>query len=392
MMGSEAFLQRAVNRRTFIRTSAITMGAAAMTVGAVCDPAIIRRVKQTEHALAPHHRVWVWQFSSDASKDHIADTLAQQDMGVVVKTHDGVDWMSTWDRSADAVSGPAQVEKLASYFNNRGVPFHAWSVVRGFDPIAEARMTADVISAGAASLTLDLEGAAGFWVGSTDDALRFGEELRRIHPFARVDISIDARPWRVNLVPMPEFVAFTDGIWPQLYWDTFNSQGNFDLYRAYGFNPANGMTPEFLLDATDVVLSGYDREIIPVGQGASSPEMWARFVSRAWSLGQGTVSVWRYGVTPAATLSYLGDNPAGIAPKPVKTPTSTATSTRTPKPTKTPTSTRTPTQTSTRTPTQTSTRTPTQTPTRTPTGTATFTASPSATNTAAATLTPTPTP
>lgn len=382
MMGSEAFLRRAVTRRTFIKTSAVTMGAAAMTVGAVCDPALVRRIQQAKDALPPHHRVFVWQFSSDGSKEAIADALSPGRLGVVLKTHDGLDWMSTWDRSADAISGPAQIEKLASYFDRHDIPFHAWSVVRGFDPIAEARMTADVISAGALSLTLDLEGSAGFWVGSNDDALRFGEELRRLHPFKRIDISIDPRPWRINLVPMSEFVAFTDGIWPQLYWDTFNTQGNLDLYHTAGFNPSHGMTPEFLLDATDAILVNYDREVIPVGQGAAADaDMWARFVSRAWKLGMGTVADWRLGVTPEATLAYLGDNPAGVAPKPPRTPTRTPSPTRTPKPTKTPTPTRTATRTPTRTPT----------PTRTSTATPTFTASPSATATLAPTVTPTPT-
>ena len=35
------------------------------------------------------------------------------------------------------------------------------------------------------------------------DAEYFGNRLRTFSPYGRVDISIDARPWRINLVPMP---------------------------------------------------------------------------------------------------------------------------------------------------------------------------------------------
>ena len=371
-MGSDVILQRTITRRKFLIGSAVTAGAAALTLGAQCDPAMMRRIQQSKSALPPHHRAWVWQFSTDGSAATIADRLSGTGMGVLVKTHDGLDWMSTFDRSRDAIGGPAQVERAAGIFERKGVPFHAWSVVKGADVMVEAKMVADVLSAGARSLTLDLEGGSGFWHGSRDDALRFGDELRRLTPFGRVDISIDPRPWRINLAPMDEFVACTDAIWPQLYWDTFNSQGNADGYVNSGFPPgANGITPEFLLDTTSRLLEKYDREVIPVGQGAATdPNTWPRFAARAFQLGMGALSVWRYGVTPAVTMQYLADNPAGFAPKPPKTATPQTTSTKTPKPTRTPTPSQTPTKTATKTP-MTKTPTPTSTPSITPAPTGT---------------------
>jgi len=366
----ESILARRMTRKTFLKASAVTMGAAAVTLGAQCDPAIIRRIHQAKTAPAPHHRVWVWQFATDGSPEQIAANLAANGLGIVLKTHDGVDWMSRYDRSPQAVSGPAQVERLARMFEDHGVRFHAWNVIKGIDPPREAQMVADVLNAGARSVVLDLEAGAGFWVGTPDAARWFGDELRRRTPFGRVDISIDPRPWRINLVPMPEFVAATDGIWPQLYWDTFNSAGNFDGYRRAGF-PTSTMSPEFLLNTTSVLLQDYDREVIPVGQGAAvDPGTWPRFVRRASELGMGTVSVWRYGVTRYDTLVYLGDNPAGVAPQPPRTPRATATRsaspTRTPKPSRTPTPSVTRTPSPTRTPTNTRTPTPTLTPTPIP--------------------------
>lgn len=372
-MGRVTVLNKNISRRTFLKASAVTAGAAALTLGVgQCDPAAVRRAQQEKSAIAPHHRVWVWQFTTDAPAAAIADRLKGTGMGVLVKTHDGLDWMSKYDHSTDAVSGPGQVERLASLFARHNVPFHAWSVIKGIDPDREAQMVADVLNAGARSLTLDLEPGSGFWAGTSADALRFGDALRTVTPFGRVDISIDPRPWRMSLIPMTEFAAFTDGIWPQLYWDTFNSGGNISGYINSGYDPgAAGMTPEFLLDATEDILAPYNRPVIPAGQGASGdPNMWARFNYRAHQLGMFELSVWRYGVTPSATFDYLDEERAGEAPKPPKTPTPSASATRTPKPTRTATPSRTPTMTPTATKTATRTPTPiasTFTPTPTPT-------------------------
>lgn len=376
-MGEERILTRRFTRRGFLAGTAVaTLGGAAITVmGAECTPAIIRRVVQAKTAGPPHHRAWVWQFSIDGDPQQIAANLGANGIGIMLKTHDGLDWMSTFDAHPSAVTGPAQVATLARMYESHGVPFHAWCVVKGIDPVAEANMAADVLAAGARSLTLDLEGGAGFWVGSADAAAKYGAQFRARSPYGRVDISIDPRPWRINLVPMPQFIDMCDGISPQCYWDTFNSQSNIDLYRANGYASTAGMTPEFLMNATADILAGYDRYVVPAGQGASTTTMFSRFVRAAWNNGMGTVSCWRYGVTPYDTLAYLGQNHAGLAPQPARTPTKTATKTAT----KTPT--RTPSPTGTSTPTRTATAMPTNTATPTPTATnsPTFTPSPGTT-------------
>ena len=383
-MRSGSILERAISRRRFIATSVMTAGGAAVSLGlGPCDPRLIRKIQQDKDPQAPHHVVWVWQFSADGALDAIAAALQGKGLGVLLKTHDGIEWMSTYDHAPDAITGAGRVRNVARYFEDRGIPFHAWAVPKGVDPPREAQMAADVLAAGARSLVLDLEGSSGFWVGNADDARRYGDELRRLSPYGRVDISIDPRPWRINLVPMSEFVAMSDGIWPQLYWDTFDTPGNIDGYTGAGYPPPGGaMTPEFLLEATEKILKPYERDVIPVGQGAAAdPASWARFAHRAWDLKMPRVSIWRLGVTAAQTVEYLSENPPGPEPKappPTPTPTVDKTGTRTPSPTKTPRPTRTPT------------RTPTATGTPLP---ATATSTPgAATATATATFTPTPTP
>lgn len=382
----DAILDRAISRRKFIAATAVVTGGAALTLGAQCDPALVRKIQQEKNPQPLTHYAWVWQFSTDGNDlARLADSLNDNGLAILLKTHDGLDWMSKYDHASNAVTGPGQVERLSRYFEDRGVPFHTWSVIKGISPALEARMVADVLSAGARSVVLDLEGSSGFWLGTRDDAAHFGEELRRLTPFGRVDISIDPRPWRINLVPMPEFVAVTDGIWPQLYWDTFNSPGNYDGYRNSGYPTGpDGMSPEFLLDTTAAILEPYGRKVIPVGQGAAiDPRTWGRFVYRSWQLGMFSTSVWRYGVTRPETLAYLGEYPPGTQPDPLVTPTPTTSPTRTPSPSRTPRPTKTPT------PSRTATRTPTTTPpvTNTPVSTST----PTSTFTpGVATATPTP--
>ncbi|HYM13989.1 MAG TPA: twin-arginine translocation signal domain-containing protein [Dehalococcoidia bacterium] len=356
-MTLEGILRRPLDRRRFLVGAGVTAGAAALTLANTqCDAALVRKIQQSKTAVPPKHLVWVWQFSADGRAQQIASALGSRGLGVIVKTHDGIEWMSKYDNAAEAISGPAQVQNIAQLFERAGVPFHAWAVVKGVDPVAEAQMAAAVLAAGARSLVLDLEGSAGFWVGSTADAARFGSELRTRTPFGRVDISIDPRPWRVNLVPMTEFVAATDGIWPQLYWDTFDTPENVSRYGGSGYPPPGGtITPEFLIDTTMQVLAPYNRAIIPVGQGAASdPSTWPPFTHEAWRMQTPFVSVWRYGVTVAQTLDYLGANPPGREPAaPPPTPTATGTHSPTPSPTSTTRATRTPTVTSTPTPTST---------------------------------------
>jgi len=354
-MGRGRILDNAISRRQFLAGAGVTLGAAALTLANTqCDSALIRRVAQSKTATPPRHSAWVWQFSVDGSAATIAAKLAQSNMSVLVKTHDGIDWMSKYDHAPGAITGPAQVANVASIFERTGVPFHAWSVIKGIDPVREAQMAADVLAAGARSLVLDLEGYAGFWVGSTAAAQKFGEELRRRVPTDRVDISIDARPWRLADVPIPEFVEFTDGIWPQLYWESFDTIDNVNGFRLMGYPPGpDGITPRFLVDAAQRVLTGYDRWIVPIGQGASSDQYaWPLFAHRAWELGMPAVSAWRFGVTPTATLGYLASNPPGeepfVPPAAMQSPTPTGTPapgsptptpivpTNTPRPTRTP--------------------------------------------------------
>jgi hypothetical protein len=262
-----------------------------------------------------NHIAWVWQFEDDGSPERIRSVLARNKMSIALKTHDATRWMARFDNSVEAVTGPHRVEQLARYFEAGGVPFHAWCVVHGKEPEREAWMCADVLSAGARSIIIDLEPYPGFWQASSTEAKIFGAELRRRHPNAWVSLSIDPRPWLKGDLPLSEFAAFSNEFAPQVYWHDFSSPANVVGYLESGMPPGpDGITPQFALNVAFDMLKPYGLPIQPIGQGSIGHEQsWKNFVSQAFARGANSVGVWRFGVTAPdvwTVLAQAGDRAA----------------------------------------------------------------------------------
>jgi len=259
----------------------------------------------------PKHLAWVWQFRHDGDREVIRDVLASHGLGIAMKTHDGVDWMSKYDDSAEAIDGPDTIDALARFFEDGGVPFHAWGVLHGEDPATEAIRASQVLSAGARSVILDLEAHSGFWRGTDADAARFGEELRRMQPSAFVATSIDARPWEVPRIPMAEFAQFTDAIAPQVYWGAFNNAPNITKYRLSGDDPGDaGITPRFALQSAIRAVSDFGLPVHPIGDGTvAGGAEWSDFIDESFASRAEALSVWRFGVADEAVWQLLRDSP-----------------------------------------------------------------------------------
>jgi hypothetical protein len=273
------------------------------------------------------HLAWVWQFQADGDPAKIRDTLAANGLGVAMKTHDATHWMGRY--YSTGASGPGGVAALAKFFEQGGVPFHAWAVVHGKDPLKEAEMAADVLGAGARSIFLDLESHPGFWQGTPATAMKFGTELRRRRPNSWISTSVDPRPWELPLIPLKEFASFSDEISPQTYWDLFKSPANIKGYQRSGEQvPARGVTPSFVVESAMRHLRSFGLPLHPIGDGtAGSLAAWGEFINQSYGEEAETVSVWRFGVadpgvwrllknTPPRSLSYLvgdGESLADIA-------------------------------------------------------------------------------
>jgi hypothetical protein len=279
----------------------VTAGPTAAVRDEIMHPLEVRAPSVRDpSAKAPDARrlVWVWQFDEEGQPELIREQLVRDELGIILKTHDGTEWMSEYDRSDEAVSSPYQVSHLARFFEAAGTPFHAWCIPQGLDPILEARMAAAVLDAGARSLYLDLEPREGanYWRGQPEDALRFGEELRRLKPSARIVVAPDARPWQVAAVPLVEFVSFSNEIAPQAYWSTFDSPANYRFLIEHGYTIGpEGVTPELMIDVCDETFSQFGLPVEPIGEAAAGADQWRRFLAQSQSAGQKTVSIWRYG-------------------------------------------------------------------------------------------------
>jgi hypothetical protein len=243
--------------------------------------------------------------------------------------------MSRYDDSPTAITGPAKVREVADFFESAGVPFHAWAVVKGLDPVREGQIAAEALSNGARSMTFDLEPSDGgsYWQGDSQAALTIGQEVRKWHPNAHLAVAPDARPWQIDAVPLREFASFCNEILPQLYWEIFDGPTNRRRMREYGFNIGDSLTPEAILDVAAGALAQFGLPVLPIGQGAANGAAWQRFVSHAFELGMPSVSVWRYGTTHEevwGTLSAMP--PAQPAPPPTPEPTLEPTPQPTPEP------------------------------------------------------------
>jgi LysM repeat protein len=257
------------------------------------------------------HLGWVWQFRRDGDRHAIRSHLAAHGMGIALKTHDGRTWMSRYDTSPDAVSGPDQIAALAAFFEEGGVPFHAWAVLHGADPEREAEMAASVLDAGARSISLDLESYPGFWRGSDAGAERYTAELRARQPTAWIQTSLDARPWELERIPFEPFARISDSIAPQVYWSDFGTSGNLGRYRRLGEEPGpEGMTALFALDVAARWLAPFDRSLHPIGPGlVDDAAVWGDFIEGSFERGAETLSVWRFGTTAPSVWELLRDTP-----------------------------------------------------------------------------------
>jgi hypothetical protein len=317
-----------MNRRTLLGTAAaLGLGYLLLNDGEPGCAAPAAAAPATSQA-ALKHNVWVWRFDVDGTPEQVLNTLRSSGAGILLKTNDGPDWMSRYDDSPTAINGPQRVRELANFFEGAGVPFHAWCVVHGLDPIGEAQICSEVLNSGARSMIFDLEPPEGgnYWQGDPAAALAIGQELRRLQPNAQLGVAPDARPWQLDAVPIGEFASFTNEILPQSYWQTFNGPTNARRIAELGYHVGpEGVTPELILDATAGKLRQYGLPIRPIGQGTAPGVEWARFIQHAYWLQMDSVSVWRFGTAHGEvwpTLSGLApaQPPVAQAPAPVNAP------------------------------------------------------------------------
>ena len=271
---------RSLSRRSFLKGAAAGAGAAvAFKAGFLTQTPRARAAQPAER-----HRSWVWQFPDDGNPYQIRETLAYTGMAVMLKTHDGGEFMRRWSDAPPSIGArrkcaprPPSSKRTACRFTPG-----AWS--KGWTRYARPASAATCWPTARAALTLDLEPKEGknYWQAGTEEARAFGNELRRLRPKRYIIVAPDPRPWQLDAVPMAQFAAFSNEIAPQTYWNTFHTEGNRDMFASRGrFVDRADMTPEWWLDQNVRDLGQYNLPIRPIGQGAAPADEWRRFIGRA---------------------------------------------------------------------------------------------------------------
>jgi hypothetical protein len=89
----------------------------------------------------------IWQLDQDYP-GNIGGDAGLSVSTVYIKTHDGSDWMSTYDSNPRAVSGPASIRELIDIYATEGIEVAAWFVPYGTDYDAQVQMAVQVIDSG----------------------------------------------------------------------------------------------------------------------------------------------------------------------------------------------------------------------------------------------------
>ena len=244
----------------------------------------------------------VWQFNRDYPGAESNDVNIPIKT-VYIKTHDGTDWMSTYDPNPSAVSGPDALRNLITNYSYQGIDVVAWFVPYGTDIEGQLQRAREVIDTGVKGIIADVEPYSGF---CNDDcamlAEQFWKPLRAQRPNANLGVTYDPRTQALENGAIAAWLSVANMAAPECYWETFAGQGLWGepgtcLLQAHA--DLKAMTP------------GRNVEFAPMLQGVTSGPRMRAALDTALSLGSTRVSLWRRGVVPSEVWNeikaYVGE-------------------------------------------------------------------------------------
>lgn len=249
----------------------------------------------------------VWQFNVDYPGAN-ADDANLRVSTVYIKTHDGTDWMSVYDQTPEAVTGPDAVRRLVDAYAAKGIGVVAWFVPKGTDIEGQIQKAEQVLDSGVMGLYADLEPYDGFcnWdCGFLAD--NFWWRLRQERPNAHLGVIYDPRPAHWDQSATARWFAVADAALPMCYFDTFVDQGVW-------YDPA-GCVNQAYADL-NALSPGRALEYVPMLQGDTTPERFAAAVEAAKAVGASRVSIWRRGVVSPAVWAVAATQADAPPPPP----------------------------------------------------------------------------
>jgi hypothetical protein len=239
----------------------------------------------------------IWQLEEDYPETLPGD-LELPIRTVYIKTHDGSDWMSTYDGHPYAVSGPEAIQNLIEIYGEQGIQVAAWFNPMGTDYAEQLKVAKQVIDAGVTALYADVEPYAGFcYLHCKELADNLWKPLRAARPNAKLGVIYDPRPWWWEQEAVKSWLSSSNAALPMCYWDDYAGQG--------AWNDPSGCVLEAHEDLAELA-PGVKLDYVPMLQGNSTAAKFQKALDAAASVGSEKVSVWRRGVVNTEVWELIG--------------------------------------------------------------------------------------
>ena len=192
-----------------------------LIVLAACSLAVMLRPADSHADAALKIEPMIWQLNRDYPDGTPSDSSLPIST-LYIKTHDGTDWMSTFDDHPWAVSGPDAIRNLIDVYGQQGIQVAAWFVPKGNDYDGQVQMAEQVIDSGVTALYADIEPFGGFCnLDCAALADNFWARVRSERPNARLGAIYDPRFWWWQPSATSSWLANSDVAMPMCYWDDF---------------------------------------------------------------------------------------------------------------------------------------------------------------------------
>lgn len=248
----------------------------------------------------------VWQFDQDYPGVASNDATLPIDR-MLVKTHDGANWMNTFDDHPEAVNGPDQIRQLVTLYADQGIRFVPWFVPTGRAMGTEQAMLTQVVQVlpdGQREIwfNVEREDTPYFWKGTPDELVALANTARRAAPDVRVVL------WCYQYgaeFGFPQVVDAFDAVATEDYWNDF------------------GTTPEARLAFSARAIGPTGKPIIyglPGNAPADEVQRALQWIAAGSDPKYKDVCVWRRGTTTRAVFDTIAAFDIGVVVEPTPEP------------------------------------------------------------------------
>jgi uncharacterized protein YvpB len=233
---------------------------------------------------------WVGKVMAESTISEVVATLTQLGPNVnayYIKTSDGRDWQGKFDDIANkrdlAILGTDDVTRWVAGLNAADIDCHAWSVLHGKHPEAEADLVAAACNVpGLKSMLLDIEDGEGYFDGGRTTVRTIIKRIRdNIPEDFHLALNLDARGGHPAAIHIWEWLPHVQSLHPMVYHQVFSS----------------GLQPETAVSNAFASLRQYDKPVVPMLQAYNDvpPAEMTRAAAAAFQQGAPGVTFFRAG-------------------------------------------------------------------------------------------------